>query len=46
MIIMVISDEFFAAYNNELLDRSLAERFVFEKNPDCELVLTGRDPGE
>ena len=41
---MLIIDEFFAAYNKELLDRRLAERIVFEKSSACELVMTGREP--
>lgn len=41
---LLIIDEFFAAYNKKLLDRSLAEKIVFEKAIACELVLTGREP--
>lgn len=41
---MLIIDEFFAAYNKNLLDREMAERIVFEKAFVCELVLTGRAP--
>lgn len=41
---MLIIDEFFAAYNKNLLDKEIAERIVFEKAFVCELVLTGRDP--
>lgn len=41
---MLIIDEFFVAYNKNLLDRKLAERVVFEKAFECELVLTGREP--
>lgn len=43
---MLIIDEFFCAYNYGLVDRSLAEKIVFEKEKSCELVLTGRDPEE
>lgn len=43
---MLIIDEFFGAYNHGLLDRSLAEKNVFEKEKSCELVLTGREPEE
>lgn len=43
---MLIIDEFFSAYNNGLLDPTLAEKIVFERNNSCELVLTGRDPTE
>lgn len=40
---MLILDEFIVAYQYGLLDKALANRIVFEKNPDTELVLTGRD---
>lgn len=43
---MLIIDEFFAGYNNELVDKTLAEKIVFEKSENCELVLTGRNPPE
>lgn len=43
---MLILDEFIAAYQYGLLDKALADRIVFEKNPETELVLTGRDPLE
>lgn len=41
---MLIIDEFFAAYNKNLLDRRFAEKILFEKSFACELVLTGREP--
>ena len=39
---LLVLDEFFAAYNQDLMDRALAEQII----ADCkaELVLTGRDP--
>ena len=40
---MLIVDEFFAGYNSGLVDKALAERLVFDKPENCELVLTGRD---
>lgn len=43
---MLIVDEFFAGYNNCLISKELAEKIVFEKTNDCELVLTGREPDE
>lgn len=43
---MLIIDEFNAAFEYGLLDRELAERIVFEKPKDLELVLTGRNPDE
>ena len=43
---MLIVDEFFAGYNSGLVDKALAERLVFDKPENCELVLTGRDPAE
>jgi len=43
---LLILDEFFAAYNNNLIDRKIAEKTVFEKSDNCELVLTGRNPSE
>lgn len=43
---LLVLDEFFAAYNNNLIDRTLAEKTVFEKYDNCELVLTGRNPSE
>ncbi len=43
---MLVLDEFFAAYNKNLLDKVLAEKTVFEKTRECELVLTGREPPE
>lgn len=41
---LLVLDEFFAAYNQHLMDRALAEQII----TDCkaELVLTGRDPAE
>lgn len=41
---MLIVDEFFAAYNKGIVSRERADRIVFEKSEQCELVLTGRDP--
>ncbi|MGN1106524.1 MAG: cob(I)yrinic acid a,c-diamide adenosyltransferase [Huintestinicola sp.] len=41
---MLIIDEFFAAYNKDLLEREIADRIVFEKAYECELILTGREP--
>lgn len=43
---MLIIDEFNAAYEYKLLDRELADRIVFEKPENIELVLTGRRPQE
>ena len=43
---MLIIDEFNAAYEYNLLDRDIADRIVFEKPKDIELVLTGRRPQE
>lgn len=43
---LLILDEFFAAYNNNLIDHTLAEKIVFEKPEMPELVLTGRNPSE
>ncbi len=43
---MIIIDEFFAAYNYGLVDRELAEHLVLNKEKNCELILTGRDPSE
>lgn len=41
---LVILDEFFAAYNNCLLDRTQAEQLVRTCPVSVELVLTGRNP--
>lgn len=41
---MLILDEFFAAYNCNLLDKEFASRLVFGIHNRTELVLTGRDP--
>ena len=41
---MLILDEFFVAYNCNLLDKELASRLVFGIHNRTELVLTGRDP--
>lgn len=41
---MLVLDEFFAAWNGNLFDRTLAERLVAECPASVELVLTGRDP--
>lgn len=43
---MLIIDEFNAAYEYNLLNRELADRIVFEKPNEIELVLTGRRPRE
>lgn len=39
---MIILDEFFGAYSENLLDRRLAESFV-EIKENCEIILTGRN---
>lgn len=41
---MLILDEFCCAYNNNLLDRELADRAVLEVPDSTELILTGREP--
>lgn len=41
---MLVMDEFFAAWNAEVLDRALAKWLVLECPAQAELVLTGRDP--
>ena len=43
---MLIIDEFFGAYNKKLVDTNTADKIVFQKNKQCELILTGRDPQE
>ena len=43
---MLILDEFFAAYNGNLLDRELANRLIFGSISKTELILTGRDPDQ
>ncbi len=43
---MLIIDEFFAAYNYGLLDCSIADRLVFGRPSNAELILTGRNPSE
>lgn len=43
---VLIIDEFNAAYKYGLVDIELADRIVLKKNPETELVLTGRDPHE
>ncbi len=43
---MLIIDEFFAGYNMNLVDIHIAEKVIFEKSENCELVLTGRNPPE
>ncbi len=40
----VILDEFNFAYKYSLLDRDRAESLIFGKLPDCEIIITGRDP--
>jgi len=41
---MLVLDEFFAAYQCNLLDKELASRLVFGIHDKTELVLTGRSP--
>lgn len=41
---MLILDEFNSAYNKNLLDRNIADRLVFNKPDNLELILTGRNP--
>lgn len=41
---MLIIDEFNAAYEYGLLDRSLADEIVFSRPENVELILTGRNP--
>lgn len=41
---VIILDEFCAAYNHDLLDRTLAEKLILSAS--AEVVLTGRDPAE
>jgi len=41
---VLILDEFFSAYNCNLLDREFASRLVFGLHDRTELILTGRDP--
>lgn len=41
---MLIIDEFNAAYEYELLNRTLADRLVLEKPDHVEMILTGRNP--
>lgn len=43
---ILILDEFNAAYECNLLDRSLAESIIFENKDNKEIVLTGRNPDE
>lgn len=43
---MLIIDEFFAAYEKNLISKEIAEKLVFEKEKNCELILTGRNPTE
>lgn len=40
---MLVIDEFFCAYECGLLDKALAEKIVFEKPAEVELVLTGHN---
>lgn len=40
---MLVIDEFFCAYEYDLLDKTLADRIVFEKPYETELVLTGHN---
>lgn len=41
---LLVLDEFFSAYNYNLLDKELANRLVFTCPEKIELVLTGRNP--
>ncbi len=41
---VIVLDEFFSAYNCCLLDTALARSLIENKNPDTELILTGRNP--
>lgn len=43
---VLIIDEFNAAYKYGLVETKLADRIVLEKNPETELILTGREPHE
>lgn len=43
---MLVIDEFNCAYEYNLLDKSIADRIVFNKPSSIELVLTGRNPHE
>lgn len=43
---MIVLDEFFGAYNEEMFDRSAAERIVLSCPDSIELVMTGRDPAK
>lgn len=40
---MLVLDEFFCAYEYELFDRALADKLVFEKPYEVELILTGHN---
>lgn len=40
---MLVIDEFFCAYEYGLCDKTLAEKIVFEKPDEVELVLTGHN---
>ena len=40
---MLVVDEFFCAYEYGLCDKSLAEKLVFERPYDTELILTGHE---
>ena len=46
VIDMLIIDEFNAAYEYNVLNRDIADRIVFEKPKEIELILTGRRPKE
>ncbi len=41
---LLILDEIMAAYNLELIDAEMLRKFICNKPPHLELVLTGRDP--
>lgn len=43
---LIVLDELLDAYNKELIDRKLADRFIFCCSKKTEIVVTGRDPSE
>lgn len=43
---VLVIDEFNSAYEYNLLDKSIADRIVFNKPSNLELILTGRNPNE
>lgn len=46
MVDMLILDEWNAAYGHGLMDAELADELVFDRTPQVEMVLTGRNPRE